>query len=308
VDGLEISTFEPVFVAKDSSYAIFPKHPSMGYDKVAIRQGCVLYPVEYSYAGPVRNLLFDGVAVLNVPIGDVSITASRESLSFDEHTKEYVTTLMKETAVRIQEEVAEELSKCKNRLEALRFWYSGGNVFNFKPKYRDEILNDMVLFKGGGDWEPPVVRYKKETKPRRLDKVTFSHIHEATFVTHYPKVRPVKRAIKRYKSFVDKSAYNAPVVLLENPTPRQLERLTTLCGLRKDQVVWVGNLDDPGPNTKKASSSSHLPGVNRILNSMTWDRIQSLDDWDDYLWVVTDRITQSEAGYALRRFREAVEL
>lgn len=73
-------------------WAIMPNNWIRGGDKVYALQGCVLYPVEFGRLetndGDLENISYSlkGTIVLDFPIGSLSFTPGRETLTYDETT------------------------------------------------------------------------------------------------------------------------------------------------------------------------------------------------------------------------------
>lgn len=82
VVGLSIDVPEPVL--SGDGWRIFDRTYDMG--NFAVRQGCVMYPVNTVYP----HIASDHLFVADVPIGACEVTASRESLSMDPETYQAV--------------------------------------------------------------------------------------------------------------------------------------------------------------------------------------------------------------------------
>lgn len=299
VDGLEIEPYMPMYVGNDGSFAIFEPDVLPGSAQLSIRQGCVIYPVDdYNLNAPVRQLLKYGYqAVIDVPIGAVQITASREALSLDDTTKANVTIAVQGMIDVISDEVYEEADKCANHLAAVKYWFGsnkGETAFKITPKFRGKEIRNLIELKGGSGWEPLKGRHGKKRDEVNIRGFNVEVLDRLHFVTNYTD-RKVIRSTARYRDFCDSGRNSALYTYyLTDPTPRQLERLMTLLGLSPTQIVWVGNITDPGPPERGYGGSGlkgALMGVSKITGNISWDRTTAIAE-QDFLWFAVDRVSK----------------
>lgn len=111
VDGLTEETPKPL--AEGKGWRIFEDDYGMG--RFAIRQGCVVYPVHNMAA---RNVNYGYTVIVDVPIGSVDVTASRESLSLTPETTVYVRSVLDQADADIR--TYGENITFENRLDAWR--------------------------------------------------------------------------------------------------------------------------------------------------------------------------------------------
>ena len=314
VDGVELETIEPVYVGNDGEFAIFPPFALPGEARLHVRQGCVLYPVtEFSLVQPLLNILNHGyAAVVNVPIGSVMMTASREALSLKPRTVETITDAIDRLIETVRDDVMSGLQAQPNYLSALNYWYKRSNghdhkqIFSMRPTYRDKPLGEQVVLKGGSDWEIPKGHFRTNKSEGELRAFNFHKLPMLRFVVRRSNQKVV-RAGMRYKKLVEGS-WSYDTYLLTDPTPRQLERLVTLLGLKPEQIVPLASLPDPGPPVRTPSAKG-VRGVYAATGRHSWTSYTSPDDMpDDYYYLVVPRMTKSECGSAYTTLSRHVTL
>lgn len=304
VDGLEIQPPEAVYVAQDGSYAVFPPNTIPGGVQLAIRQGCVIYPVsDYTLTQPIRNIMArEYCIVIDVPIGEVEMTASREALSLDERTKTNVTQAVAACVKHVQDEVYREADKCLTMFDAKTFWYGGGRVqsatsrlheaFTFTPKWKGKSVDRVIRLEGVDDIAKGIAGKKMKQGPIDIRAFDFDSRAELRFVTRYDD-RKAARATLRYREYVDSYQRERYTFLLTNPEPKLLKALKDQLRLDDKQIMWIGDLPDPRPpvRAKRQSGQAGMVGVNRVTSYDSWHRVEDIPD-NDYLWIQVDRISR----------------
>ena len=311
VDGVEIAPVEPVYVAQDGSFAIFSEDYRTS-DRLAVRQGCVIYPVDdYSLTREIQNFLNYGYKmIIDVPIGAVSITASREALELTDKTRDYLRERVTSALKQINSEVYAEADKCANLFEARKFWFEQGSnknlAFRITPKYKEmPISNNFTLIPTKlvtnkakwPTWVPFGKRGNSKTENRFIN-FEFTKRKEYKFITTYDD-KKVVRSVARYRTLTKNAGWEKDnIFLLKNPEKKTLEMLQKHLGLSKEQIRWIGDLPDPGKTTRGANGSGALQGVYSPRGYGSWDKVVSLpvdrDGKECYHWVRTDRICKSD--------------
>lgn len=266
-----------------------------------VRQGCVMYPVDdFTLTQRIRGTLsvYENALVLDVPIGSFSVTLSREALELDENARHIIAAMAAEAVDNIEEKIEEDVSAFPNRLKAVKA-YADGNLGGFwiKPlKFRGERLDNWLHLKTNRSDD--VIHVKTGTKRgvSVLQQMCWSDAREALFVTEYPERDAhlkLKRTIMRYRKVVEERG-DKLTYLLTNPTPRTLERLTRLLGLRSDQIVWVGSLEDPGPpqRDKVSTVDRYVPGVTALNNHN--NKVKAEDMAEEFYWIEATRPNMNE--------------
>lgn len=316
VDGTEITITPPVFVAEDGACAIFAPNVIPGSTNVFVRQGCVIYPVdEWEFRNLVDFVAHNYALVIDVPIGKVQPTPSREALSLDETTRENLREAIALAGASVRAKIEDDVAGMPNILAAQHYWYSEGKLnegLNFTPKYNGFELDGIIRLAGGSDWEVPVMQIGKKrrnSRPSKVDKWDIRFIHQARIVIERSDEKVVRGAT-RYKEF---AKYHGHAHLWRNPTSRQIERLMTLTGMSGEQFIPLSKLPDPGPPARAGRVASGgtakarpqgLKGVSRILGK-NWERLDEMPA--DYYWVHIPRIGSKLANAAWAQFIDAIE-
>ena len=310
VDGVEIETVDPVYVDEEGGFAIFTKEIVPGSESLAIRQGCVIYPVDdYNLTRKVREFMkWTHALVIDVPIGAVSFTAGRESLSLDDHTIKNVEAAIETTLAKLKADIDARTAECKNRLEALEFWFGGEGdggdsitaTTNLQPTYRGERLDSWIELKvNGGDGL--VARQGNSRKTIELRRLRFQSRDEYRFVIQRSNEKVIRGTL-RYREVVEEHGKDR-TFLLRDPSKRQIERLVRLSGLRPDQVISLASLPDPGAPVRGKRGSGTLAGVNEITSM--WNKSAVTELPTDFYWFEVHRITKGDVQSIFSRAESA---
>lgn len=270
-----------------------------GYQRLIVRQGCVMYPVnDWDISGPAQSALTASHAiVLDVPIGTVGVTTSREALELDENTRAFLKKTVTDTVDRIQIELTNKLNDMPNILSANQYLFGGDSVrtfwlnqFNFHDRHVNGFIELMPQKVGKGKrWEKRVRdfdAYVQVGTSRKRRSISRMHVNDAatlTIVTDYAD-RKVERSALRYRELVSNKPKDS-VMFLANPSRKLLARLTRVLGLNKEQIIWVGSLPDPGPvkRGERRNSVAKVQGVRNLDNN----EIESMPE--DFYWMVASR-------------------
>ena len=130
-----VSGFKPIEIAEDSDFTFksckFYKNGS-GYSGLYVKQGMVAYPVRASNftSGLLKshhNEILRQNVLIEVPIGAVSVTPSREELTMDSHTEFALISYMDKIVDEIGDTVAKKFSTITSLHEGRVLW---GKIFN----------------------------------------------------------------------------------------------------------------------------------------------------------------------------------
>lgn len=150
-DGLLIKMTPAGF--QGNGWGIF-KHDGMDGllpNSPVARQGCVIYPIDLDALinhafGTKRNALYAMAGqflMLDMPIGTIEITPSRETLQYDPTTCENLINAINGVFETIASEVSDKLSACKTLFEAVKTRHSVLSAFN-AGTMRAEIASRLV--------------------------------------------------------------------------------------------------------------------------------------------------------------------
>lgn len=316
VDGHTIKPLDPIYVASDQSYALFGDDlPYMS--RLCVRQGCVIYPVDdHACSREVFNLLGYGIKmVIDVPIGAVSITGSREQLSMDDQTIENVKTYSKKALDHYIAEIQSEIDKCDSLIEANKFWHLNGMGKNVRinPKWKGETLTGYINLPNTGDdyenekWEPFMYRDSYSRSSYDLNRFHIQDIPNLKFVINDTEDKTVKRKVIRFKEW---SNYNSSKMLV-NPKPMHIHYLKNVIGITDDQIVSWDKIPDPGPPARKARAKTGS-GVKSVQGVYTLDGYSNYamvtEMPIDYYWVTGARVSNHSFGHYINTYNTMVAL
>lgn len=290
--NIDLDRIEKLFEI-EGAYVI--RHSSK---RLMVRQGCVMYPVgDWDLINKVAGSLnYNYSLVLDVPIGTVGVTTSREALELDEQTRKFLIESVANAVTNIGVELAEIVNSQPNLLEANRFVAAGkiGDFWGLNFQYRGKTVNGFIELMPnkvgkGKRWETRARdfdAYVQVGTGRKRRSISRMHVKDAatlTIVTDYAD-RKVARSALRYRELVGNMPKDS-VMLLTNPSRKLLARLTRLLGLKKEQIIWVGSLPDPGPvkRGERRNSVAKVQGVRNLDNN----EIESMPE--DFYWMVASR-------------------
>jgi hypothetical protein len=120
-----ITKTELTTVFEGNGWRVVTPDWNTGLNGALVRQGCVLYPVDRQALTAVKHsAAVDSLAgetvILDMPIGSVDITPSRESLSYDPITAGNLIAKFEEIAQEFLRQAEDKISNSKTWLEAIR--------------------------------------------------------------------------------------------------------------------------------------------------------------------------------------------
>lgn len=265
-----------------------------GFDRTYyVRQGCVLYPVPDDIFKEFHQPLAkhsDATLIIDIPLGTADPAPDRENLSFDIATTANVKRAVEEafdnvnyTVTTLLEAEATWLQRCKF-IRSLT-WYNHG----------EQSFSTRVHVTGGSDWKAPefyapvswetskghppkLPKFASGNHPAAPSGVTPSgrsfsfrveDISKVVFLVYRP--RQIPRAKERAHVWLRQNYRSGweNTYVLHDPSSRQLERLVTLLGLSKGQIVPLASIPDPDPPTEGVTRKpTGLAGVYSV--STTW--------------------------------------
>lgn len=137
------------------------------------KQGCVIYPIDIkalSGITPLQSSLLKSNILITFPIGELDITPSRETLSYDDVTIANILAMADRIDAEITAEVRKEFAKCRTMYEARCFVEEYKQV-NVKP-----IANFLSSAKFNGKIANPYNSYTRD----RIKKVYNVTLYEAS--------------------------------------------------------------------------------------------------------------------------------
>lgn len=302
--NIDLEKTKRLFSLSDGSAYI-----TVGGSRLYVRQGCVMYPVnDWDITSKVSNAIkYNYSLVLDVPIGTVGVTTSREALELDEKTRAY---LIEKVGVAIQSigtELNETIASMPNFLEATRyvfenredsFWssdhiYDGRTItgwLDLKPmktgstKAWRSKLNEIL----------PKVKYGNRRELGSMQRMHINAAQRALFILDYTD-RKVVRSNLRYREAVANHGSDNTYLIVD-PSPKFLERLIRVFGVTRDQIKWVGSLDDPGP-TKRGERRTGTTQVSGVTTPGSYENVKVTELPEEYYWVEVNRPDYSDRAF-----------
>lgn len=225
---------------------------------VKIKQGCVLYPVD---ARDLSDLVHSGkMIIVEVPIGSVDVTASRESLSMDDQTKNVISKVINEAKNQINTYVTKELNKTNNRRERvlkaaeLSEWSRSitreDQTFYLYPDHLKgsslRLTNKKAKnnAKNYGIW-----RYKTRKEWEVVDRLDIYVVNNMRIIVDDESKIP--RKASRIQKYVRDHTYTYIIRSDYGDLDAQKNRLKRLLGLKDSQFISLDDLPDVDPPISK---------------------------------------------------------
>lgn len=341
IDGAELTIAEPKLVAPDGSAAIFLKSHLPFSQRVAVRQGCVIYPVDdYHVGNEINQLLgWEATVIVDVPIGAVEITPSREALSLTDATKKALKDYTVKAIEAIRRGIDAEISKQPSYLAAVEHWFISGNraerdmtiLVRYTPKWNGRNVNRNIDLRGVNELLDLRVMRGSSTDAMQIQNFDILNRNDLRIVW-FDENDKVIRANLRWREFA--SSRNAvgrgyqpganTTWRSRNLTKAHIAALKREVGLTDDNFIYIGDLPDPGPQVrggKGKSANGELVGVRQftfpsyIPGKFGWrssaadcvnvDMVTSLPA--EYLWYQTDKVPTKEDAATCWKFARILE-
>jgi hypothetical protein len=302
VEGLFFAKAEPSLA--NDNWALFEgKSHSMA--RLNVRQGCVVYPVHNASGLNTDNILhgnWQTYYVVDVPIGSVSVTASREALSLDPETIEF----LKAECTRINQDVnrvlKEQFQNAPTYYEAMKLYSSCAHLLKgFAPsEYSRPGMEKSLKINSGyftlprDDPKMPVAIPQNPSwwhANKSGWPVSFSVMKNLTFIVD--RDQKMLRKKLRVREYVKENNCKNETFILLNPTGKQLARLIRRFQLRPDQIVSITTLPDVVPATGPAKGATTQSGIKKSgIYEGSWGKsgeLTKIDNDDtvdgDFYWL-----------------------
>lgn len=270
---------------------------------VWVRQGCVAYPVTDKSLTDILSGLNTDI-VIDVPIGSVSVTPSRESLSIDPETKRFLDSEFRRINEEILNVINDKFSEAPTILETQKVWREL-NWMHYSLRLgayqRPGMKNHIVV---NGYWK--ITKENKLPKIYEFDKgkleltttVSFEHMQRCQILVD--RGQPMVRKKMRLREY-DKDNYFMVVV---NPTNKELERLVRCFGLTKTQIIDITTI--PDVEVKKKDPTSSAPAAPKtgvtvvdVLGDGTFKPDKDYVYPTEFYWVAVE---SADSGVKLSKF------
>lgn len=290
---------EPEILLQGDGWSVFNKQsvPStthIGSNIVFVKQGTVLYPYESKNVG--FSYRTNGLFIVDMPIGSVEVSSSRESLSLDDETTEVVNKKIESAIEQAFRMANDEIMKAGSWRDACLLYnkYSNFLVSSYNHPGHDLIRQrhksepDLTTYNIPLWLEADRVRVYSihyKTKSEILPKNPYNKVPLHAPISYQPSKKkfvidrrdaPVKRRIARVNEYLG----GTNGVFIENPTNDDLEKLCRLYNLTHDDLISIHNVPDPG-----APDRSGTTGEVRGVYNMDNCRFTQSTMPDNYMWV-----------------------
>lgn len=241
VPGLEFTTEAVLF--EGSNWRVVKGDDS----RLAIRQGCVIYPVRD--VDITTGLQYSHTLVVDVPIGSVEVAPNRESLSLDDITTANVKRYAEAAAAELKAQVLAHIADAADAFEAHQraikvtdFMSLSGN----KPLYNGQPLDGIIKFKASDEKNTPQSISNISTKPVAGGlNIHVSNAAKVRFVISRTDLK-LPRKTTRFREWRRSvpSREKQHTFILTNPTTRQLAHLVRRLHLRAGQIIPIASMPD----------------------------------------------------------------
>lgn len=257
--------------------------------QISILQGCVLYPVLASKIGTNEVRTTSGHLVIEVPIGTIQTTASREDISYDDTTVKNIINAVDSVIPKAKADIEkyilsqeslfdacrayEEVYHLRPRRSTTASWNSAANSpLLWKTKWGNKIsLSNMVPIWDGPDGQP-LPHYVPRLENIAKDEVKSIRVSDVSkCVIILDKAlgdRSVKAREKRLRAFVEENRNRFPgrsfertsfLLRVREATQEQIDYLKRHFKLNDNQFVRIESLPEPSQ-----SSAPKRPTVKNI--------------------------------------------
>jgi hypothetical protein len=330
-EPLEIPQVDKMFKGTDW-YAL--RQGLSYYDESWIIMGNVAYPFAYEHIDDIvdrntsgwdetyeyRDLVNRGI-VINVPIGKLDVTASRESIGWTDSAREYMFERVKGVVSEIREQVEDQLNSCKTFWDAKLMYNemvginthpqgesSRGIIENFKWKknlewnevaLQDSFGNDyskLPLMSAHNGVSPQAFWLGSPARKRNSDESEYVVRQEINMHLTYNENLEiyvddlVKGHVARLRHYLRKDENKDKICLLVNPKNeyqlRKFRKFLTERGVPM-KVGKVSSLEKPPRTSIQGSNKTNeLVGYELDLGSSWW--YNPRNNWSDVELDLTD--------------------
>jgi hypothetical protein len=226
-----------------SNWKLYKRYGYGREGNIVVRQGCVGYPVtDHDVTSKFSGL--NARVVIDVPIGSVSVTPSRESISMDADTKKFLSAEADRINKEIVDVITSQFNAAPTLFDAMRIW-SETNYIHYglklsaymRPGMKKPIEIDGYMRFTGKERLPDIFEVDGHTL-NTVKIFNFGALKNTTLVVD--RGQKIPRRKLRLKNF-DK---HKNLYILENPTNKQLSRLIRWFGLEPHQVLSITSIPD----------------------------------------------------------------
>lgn len=287
--GTEIDAPKSIFEADG-----FRILENVGYmsELAFVRQGPVVYPIPYEVTRRLEIPLANNQPfIIDVPIGSVEFTASREALQLTDSTSKYLIQRIQEDFDKLLATALEDVKAQPSFMKSYKS-YNAWSEFIKLPamKVHGKTIDRAGLLPITNNG--PFPRLMTTGKRASLNPIKFNSHNEiyfpvkdlSTTVFVIDSGEKVLRKRKRYAEY-DKG-YQGKTYWVDNPTASELMRLMRLLDVSVNQFIDVSELPDVYvPATGSTGTRSASAGMYVIDPDGKTYRQTTLDEGEEYYWL-----------------------
>lgn len=303
--GFTVDPLTPILSVADGSSHIVKNTGR----SILVRMGCVVYPVDnWEIRRSMPPIRFGYSLMLDVPIGTVGVTTSREALELSPQSIDMIQKMVADAAVDVEAKVNSMFDDCKNRLEAIgkmqsqsaHEWWDGS------LKFQGKVLDRYIRLNGESNGRDGALLHVRKGKSRQVvdyGMVDYMSRGEVRIV-HGDAVR---RSI-RYREFVNLNG-ESNTYYTSSLDRVAVERLIRLAGFTSDNFVHVSTLPDPGPVKRDSNGKTRgrgIPQGAKVEGNWGYDQIETPLP-EKFYWIEHVRPTNYDATRDKEMLTEAVE-
>lgn len=304
---------QPIFEADNLSIYNTERFPGVAHWNyglnIFVKMGTVLYPYDTNHEFPMRIFGRKQTVVLDVPIGSVHFTPSREELRMTEKTKTYLQSAFKEIAENLESLIISEYHSAETKIKKYQSLVQWDGIIT--REFLMDIIKDLGIEDDFDLYKVTLnnipLELKKATgkgfesvecyggKKRLLSFSWQELIHKKILfvVDNNPKrtMRAYKRVVKYAAgmSIFPQSYNGGAIYYLKNPHNKDVERFVRLLGLDRDRIVNINSIPDPGADPRGKAK------VDPDLLRGAWHITGSARDGGD--WGFTSKVSEMPSKY-----------
>lgn len=251
--------FEPITYSFESDlYAV-----KSGSGQTEIKMGCVIYPLDFSSLSQKARSISNINLIVDVPIGSVEVTASREDLSYNKKTIEFLNERFEKIADTILEDYAKEINKA-GTIKAKILYSQNRLNYNLKK----ELLNKIKIDHGVYDFPVGLKGYRipefelrsYKTRPQSVvttNQTSFSNFDIVIFIEKSFDDKDSKKDKRVWDTIKHNySDKDLDILVLKYDDPSKTKEVLQFLEDAKDFDVKLVSELDPPPKVTKVSRGS----------------------------------------------------
>lgn len=269
-----------------------------------VRSGCVNYPVPQGQVLYTNVVLSGHDIVIDVPIGSVDITTSREALSMDDDTQATVKAAFIEVTESIGRFINEQMAAAPNFLAASLTYHQLTSVFHTYNLNKIKFVHGKMPISGYIPWGG-------KDDPALLDNTgsKVKHIGVHSLPTIRILVDRGQKTIRRNMRIAAwrRAGGSSVTFTMVDPTSKDLERVMRRLGLHRNQIYSVLSLPDV-PRAPVAATKR--TGLYQLVSVGAPKKLYELpqDVGNKFYWYPVETVVESAMVHLLGQYQDVAHL